>query len=114
MPGFPVLHYLPEFAQKTCWVLKPVWRNFPDGPVVSALCFHCRGLGFRPEIPHAAWHGKKKKKKNLFGIRPLAHESSDLAESSPITSQVVGIYFFLMGREKEIRFQRPEYFRDAK
>ena len=21
-------------------------RDFPDGPVVGILCFHCRGLGF--------------------------------------------------------------------
>ena len=39
----------------------------------------------------------KKQQQHSFGIRPLAHQSSDLAESSPIISQVVGIYIFFNG-----------------
>ena len=23
-------------------------KDFPGGPVVKTLCFHCRGLGFNP------------------------------------------------------------------
>ena len=37
--------------------------DFPDGPVVMSLCFHCRGKGLVPgggsKIPHATWHGLK-------------------------------------------------------
>ena len=40
-----------------CW-------DFPGGPVVRTPCFHCRGNGFDwgTRIPHAVWHGQKKKK----------------------------------------------------
>ena len=41
-------------------------REFPGGPVVRTLCFHCRGHGFDPwtKIPHAPWHGQEKKKRH--------------------------------------------------
>ena len=41
-------------------------RDFPDGPVVGILCFHCRGLGFHSWLGNwnltscAAWPKKKK------------------------------------------------------
>ena len=42
-------------------------RDFPGGPVVKTLRFHCRGTGLIPgqgtKIPHATWCGPKKKKK---------------------------------------------------
>ena len=40
--------------------------DFLGGPVVKTPCFHCKCCGFDPgqgnKIPHAMWHGKKKKK----------------------------------------------------
>ena len=43
--------------------------DFPGGPVVNALCFHCSGHGFDPwsgtKIPHAAQRGQKNKKKKI-------------------------------------------------
>ena len=36
--------------------------------MVKTLCFHCRGRGFHlwlGKIPHAAWHGQKKKGKRV-------------------------------------------------
>ena len=50
-------------------VYKLPTENFPRGPVVKSLCFHCRGhrlvSGWGTEIPYAAWHsGKKKEKRN--------------------------------------------------
>ena len=41
--------------------------DFPGGPVVKTLCFHCRGRGFDPwlgkfRIPHRVAKKKKKKK----------------------------------------------------
>ena len=39
--------------------------EFPGGPVVRTLHFHCRGLGFDPwlgtKIPKAMWRGLKKR-----------------------------------------------------
>ena len=43
-------------------------RDFLGGPVVKTLCFHCRARGFHlwlGKIPHAAWHGQKKKGKRV-------------------------------------------------
>ena len=48
----------------------------PDSPVVRTPCFHCREHGVNPwlgtKIPHAVWHGQKKKKekrkKNLMKV----------------------------------------------
>lgn len=41
--------------------------KFPGGPLVSTVCFYRRGLGLIPsqrtEIPQAAWHYQKIKKK---------------------------------------------------
>ena len=73
-PGFPILHYLLEFAQNSVPYLKKItcfmveickldnflftvcfFRNnfknlkfwdFPGGPVVKTLCFQCRGHRF--------------------------------------------------------------------
>ena len=43
------------------------YRDFPSSSVVKTPCFHCRGHRFyfwlRTKIPHAVWHGQKKKKK---------------------------------------------------
>ena len=40
-------------------------QDGPGGPVVKTPLFHCRGHGFDPwsgtKIPHATWHGQKKK-----------------------------------------------------
>ena len=40
--------------------------EFPGGPVVRTLHFHCRGPGFNPgwgtKIPQAVRHGQKKQK----------------------------------------------------
>ena len=46
--------------------------DFPGGPVVKTLCFHCRGRGFDPwlgkfRMPHSVAK-KKKKKKNVLTI----------------------------------------------
>ena len=41
-------------------------REFPGGLVVRIRHFHCHGSsipGRGTEIPQAAWHGQKKKKK---------------------------------------------------
>ena len=39
-------------------------REFPGGPVIRTLHFHCRGHGSIPgpgtNIPHAAQHGQNK------------------------------------------------------
>ena len=39
--------------------LKRLCRDFPHGPVVETLCFHCRVVGSIPgegtKIPHAMW-----------------------------------------------------------
>ena len=44
--------------------------NFPGGPVVKTLCFHCKACGLNPwlgnKIPHAWHHSQKVKKKNSF------------------------------------------------
>ena len=43
-------------------------RDFLGGPVVKTLCFHCRARGFHlwlGKIPHAAWHGQKKKERGF-------------------------------------------------
>ena len=51
--------------------------DFPGGPVVKTLCFHCRWHGFEPgwgtKIPHAMQRGQKvkinlklKNKKNIY------------------------------------------------
>ena len=44
--------------------------DFPGGPVVKTLRFHCRGVGAIPgqgtKIPHAARHSQKKKKLSFF------------------------------------------------
>ena len=41
-------------------------RDLPGGSGVKTLCFHCRGLGWGTKIPHATWHGKKKKKSACY------------------------------------------------
>ena len=33
--------------------------EFPGGPVVGTLCFHCWGPRLTPKISQAMWHGKK-------------------------------------------------------
>ena len=42
-------------------------RDLPGGPVVKTLRFHCRGMcsipGQGPKIPHATWHGQKKRER---------------------------------------------------
>ena len=46
-------------------------RDFPGGPVVKTLHFHCRGKGSIPgwgtKIPHATPHGQKKERKKKLG-----------------------------------------------
>ena len=44
IPGFPVLCYLPEFAQiHVCWVSDAIWPSHPllsRSPFASVFCFH--------------------------------------------------------------------------
>ena len=46
------------------------FREFPGGPVVRTLHFHCCGPGLIPgwgtKIPQATQHGQKKKKEKLM------------------------------------------------
>ena len=55
------------FQQGRNDVNKSTKLDFPGGPVVKTLRFHCRGAGSIPgrgtKILHAVWHGQKKKKK---------------------------------------------------
>lgn len=47
-------------------ILRKYWRrDFPTGPVVKTLPFHCRGLGLDQgtKILHVMWHKKRKKEK---------------------------------------------------
>ena len=50
------------FTNKKCY-----FTDFPGGPVVKTLYFHCRGMGSIPgpvtKLPHTAHHGKKIKGK---------------------------------------------------
>ena len=45
-------------------------RDFPGGPVIKTLSFHCRGHRFNPgrgtKIPTCCGVGKKKKPSGLF------------------------------------------------
>jgi len=58
IPGFPVLRYLPEFAQiHVCWVSDAIWPFHPllsRSPFASVFCFHCL-----PEFAHirVCWVG---------------------------------------------------------
>ena len=58
------IHMSYGVAKKT----KLCLREFPGGPGVRILGFHCHGSGSVPghgtEIPQAAWHDQKKRKKN--------------------------------------------------
>ena len=51
----------------TNFVFKGSEWDFPGGPVVRTLCFHCRGPRFDPwvgaKILPATQHGQKRKKK---------------------------------------------------
>ena len=45
-------------------IIKINFRDFPGGPLVKTVCFHCRGYGFHLR-PHRL-HGVTKKKKKLI------------------------------------------------
>ena len=53
---------------RTSWLNnnKHLLWEFPDGPLVRSLCFHCGGHTFHPllgaNIPQALWRGQKRKK----------------------------------------------------
>jgi len=67
-------------------------RDFLGGPVVKTLCFHCRGRGFHlwlGKIPHAAWHGQKKKERGF--PRHLPPTQTPLF-TVPVTSH--SVHFF--------------------
>ena len=44
-------------------IIKINFRDFPGGPLVKTVCFHCRGYGFHLR-PHRL-HGVTKKKKKI-------------------------------------------------
>ena len=55
---WPWCYVVQKLKYLKCWF----WE-FPGGPVVRTLCFHCRGTGSIPDlgtkIPHAAQYGQK-------------------------------------------------------
>ena len=55
----------PTFSASIQTIRKVHW-DFPGGPVVRSLHFHCRGFGFNTwsghYMPHASQHSQKKKK----------------------------------------------------
>ena len=59
--GFPTGNFSPHISNS-----KAKRRKFPGGPVVKTPHICAGGMGATPgqgtKIPHAAWHGKKKKK----------------------------------------------------
>ena len=57
-----------DFYMK-CWQLI---RDFPGGPVVRTLRFHCRGHGFDPWLHSMA---QKKKKKKIRTVKETTVES---------------------------------------
>ena len=40
--------------------------------MVRTLHFHGRGHGFKTKIPHDAWHGKKKRRRNWLNLVELS------------------------------------------
>ena len=79
-----MVHRVAKSQRQLKWVMMDIWSisfkrvalifslleyglgEFPGGPVVRILHFHCRGLGFDPcwgtKIPKAMWRGLKKRK----------------------------------------------------
>ena len=79
-----MVHRVTKSQRQLKWVMMDIWSisfkrvalifslleyglgEFPGGPVVRILHFHCRGLGFDPcwgtKIPKAMWRGLKKRK----------------------------------------------------
>ena len=70
-------------------------KDFPDSPVVKILRFQCRGRvglipGLGTKIPHAEWHGqKKKKKKSIMTLEETSKRSVD--HSQHLTSSTVSL-----------------------
>ena len=56
-----------QWGQNGKGLLKGLCWEFPGWPVVKTPGFHSRGQGLNPDwetkIPHATWHGQKKKRK---------------------------------------------------
>ena len=49
-------------------ILRNYWRrDFPTGPVVKTLPFHCRGLGLDQGTKNPACHVAQKKEKGKMG-----------------------------------------------
>ena len=61
--------------------------DFPGGPVVKTLYFHCRGHGFDPwwgtKIPHAPQYSRKKKRLWKF------YNAQDSALPPPLPTTVI-------------------------
>ena len=86
--------------------------EFPDGPVVRTLRFHCRGCGFNPsqgtKIPQAAWCSQKQKKIEEEGILCPRQSQTQLClpaeDSCPsaasVVSSLVGTYAQLRKNRK--------------
>ena len=56
MPGFPVLHYLPEFAQNSCplswWCHLHISSLLPPSPALWSWTFFLRGLTLVMQSPY--------------------------------------------------------------
>ena len=76
IPRDPQILVLTRFTQETYF--KCVSSGFPGSPMVKICTFNAGGMGSIPgqgtKIPHASWHGQKKKKKCIF--KPYTQESN--------------------------------------
>ena len=65
------------FSNSISFHLKISSGDFPGGPVIKIVCFQLNECGSIPswgtKIPHATWHGKKKKEISSKGRNLTSH-----------------------------------------
>ena len=72
--------------------------EFPGGPVVRALCFHCQGCGFNSWSGNKSHGVAKKKKKAFFNAKKVPLDFPGDPVAKILCSQCMGPGFDLWSR----------------
>ena len=98
-----------QWGQNGKGLLKGLCWEFPGWPVVKTPGFHSRGQGLNPDwetkIPHATWHGQKKKRKKKAYIKCLLCTRYCAKHSAFAYSWGGGDWYKVMNRKQRLYFQ---------